>query len=181
MPNLEGPRASRRVLCTVMVSVVMYEAPLWAGCLDTDRARAITVFGDAAGVLAGIPPLHVLARERAEVYRATKDGTTMRDAKMDAREELRQSWQTEWSRSAKGNWTRSLIPTIREWTTRTHGETYFHLTQALSGHGCFAVYLKKIGRGEDGQCDHCNSEPDDAEHTLVRCTAWEEGRRQVEA
>jgi hypothetical protein len=51
----------------------------------------------------------------------------------------------------------------------------FHLTQALTGHGCFAAFLHKIGKEQEDRCWYC-SERDDAEHTLFVCEAWDEER-----
>ncbi|XP_062542083.1 uncharacterized protein LOC134210074 [Armigeres subalbatus] len=36
-----------------------------------------------------------------------------------------------------GRWTHRLIPNLSTWMNRKHGEVNFHLTQFLSGHGCF--------------------------------------------
>jgi hypothetical protein len=56
----------------------------------------------------------------------------------------------------------------------------FHLTQLLSGHGCFEAYLHRIGKADDPRCVNCNSgEIDSAEHTLVKCARFEEAREQM--
>ncbi|CAB0041323.1 unnamed protein product [Trichogramma brassicae] len=41
------------------------------------------------------------------------------------------------SATTKGQWTHRLIPSHRRWIERRHGEVKYHLTQLLSGHGCF--------------------------------------------
>jgi len=80
----------------------------------------------------------------------------------------------------KGRWTHTLIPEIAPWVNRTHGETNYHLTQALSGHGCFAAYLKRFGKLESSECWFCGDTVDDAAHTIFACDAWHVKRRQAE-
>jgi len=82
--------------------------------------------------------------------------------------------------SEKGRWTRTLIPNISPWINRRHGETDFHLTQALSGHGFFAADLKRFGKLGSSECWFCGDPLDDAAHTLFKCDAWHRKRRQAE-
>ena len=57
--------------------------------------------------------------------------------------------------------------------SRKHGQLNFHLTQVLSGHGCFDQYLFKMRIKEDPQCSHCsNGQNDGPQHTLCECVAW---------
>lgn len=49
---------------------------------------------------------------------------------------------------------------------RDHGALEFHLTQVLSGHGCFGEYLHKIGKEADINCHHCGAGNDNVEHAL---------------
>ena len=54
------------------------------------------------------------------------------------------------------------------------------LTQILSGHGCFQQYLYKRCRTTDPRCVLCASgDPDDAEHTLMRCEFFRAEREQL--
>ncbi|KMQ82520.1 reverse transcriptase [Lasius niger] len=55
---------------------------------------------------------------------------------------------------------------------RKHGSLSFHLTQILTGHGCFANFLRRIGKRADDSCDFCG-ERDSAIHTLRECPAWD--------
>jgi len=48
----------------------------------------------------------------------------------------------------------------------------FHVTQMITGHGCFGRYLWRIGRERTVQCWHCASDEDTAQHTLEECPAW---------
>lgn len=47
------------------------------------------------------------------------------------------AWREAWNASTKGEWTRTPFPDIRVWLNRKHGELSYHMTQALTGHGCF--------------------------------------------
>lgn len=64
-----------------------------------------------------------------------------------------------------------------KYTRRHGGGMTFRLSQLLTGHGSFAVYVFRIGKVDDPRYTHCNmGEEDSAEHTLTRCEAWEADR-----
>ncbi|XP_017773168.1 PREDICTED: uncharacterized protein LOC108560223 [Nicrophorus vespilloides] len=183
MHNKGGPKSSkRRLLGVVAQSIMLYATPIWEQAmtvlsyrkaLETVQRRGAikicsayrTISRDAVQVIAGVPPIELLVLERCERQR----GTT----KADARAKLLQKWQDKWHRSerSKGAWTLRLIPQIEPWLSRKHGETTFHLSQALSGHGCFGEYLHFIAKKEDERCWYCE-EDDSLEHTLFRCCRW---------
>ena len=52
----------------------------------------------------------------------------------------------------------------------------YFLVQALSGHGCFNVYLKRFKKRYDESCRYCGSLVDNAEHTLLSVPggSWKE-------
>ncbi|CAL1672035.1 unnamed protein product [Lasius platythorax] len=95
---------------------------------------------------------------------------------------LRRQWQIHLSKaSLPGIRTRNAIrPILDEWLDRKSGSIVFHLTQLLSGHGCFNAYLYKIRKVEDPACSHCGGGPDRAEHTLVDCAAWANEREDLD-
>ena len=63
---------------------------------------------------------------------------------------------------------------------RGHGELNFHLTQVMSGHGCFNQYLHKMGIKESPVCSHCDQgQVDDPRHTLFECEAWQRERGEL--
>ena len=86
MPNIGGPRASkRRVMAGAVMSVVLYGAPVWAEALRHARYRLMleavqrklalrissayrTVSLEAAQVMSGLVPVDILVRERKRVY-----------------------------------------------------------------------------------------------------------------
>lgn len=55
----------------------------------------------------------------------------------------------------------------------------FHLTQFLSGHGCFGYYLCRIKKVE--QPLDCNDPLDTAEHAIFKCDRWSRARMELEA
>ncbi|CAB0028828.1 unnamed protein product [Trichogramma brassicae] len=126
MPNSGGPGSSRRKLYAHVVdSIFLYGAPVWSTAAQTrayiqqaesaHRRACLRVIGgrphvayEATYVLAGIPPLALLADERAWLY-----GRRREDAKNEERLATLSKWQEAWDRSKKARWTHRLIPNIR--------------------------------------------------------------------
>lgn len=138
------------------------------------------------------PPADLLAMERRELFlrrRAVANETEVRpvstgiSVETALRVALRNDTFTRWRRrldeAEKGRWTRTVVRDVSAWSRRKHGFMTFHLTQLLSGHGCFGTFLQKIGKELTTVCHHCGYETDDAEHTMFRCTSWEEERAEV--
>ncbi|KAJ8965282.1 hypothetical protein NQ314_004245 [Rhamnusium bicolor] len=193
MPNSGGPRASRRkILGSVAHSVVLYGAEVWGDALNKQthhnklkklqRRVALRVCGayrttslEAALVISGIIPIKYQVEERCYIYDA-REGEQTRN---EIRENIMNKWQQEWREGTKGRWTQRLIPDIRTWLYRKHGEVSFYITQALTGHGCFEAYVHAIGKADSDRCHYCN-DIDTPEHTLFHCNRWEGNRGQVE-
>lgn len=75
--------------------------------------------------------------------------------------------------------THRLKKDVGKWHKRKHGEVDFHLSQALSGHGCFGAYLHKIGKAPTTACWYCDFPHNDAEHTIFVCDAWHGARKSL--
>lgn len=181
MPNIGGPRPSkRRILASVVHSQLLYAAPTWCKVADNKKLRMKltrlqrllciricsgyrTISAEAAGVIAGVPPIELMVEERRDRY----DGVT----KTVTRTFLETKWQKKWEQGVFGRWTWRLIPDIKAWVGRPFGEPDYYLTQALSGHGSFRKYLYDRGRAETDECPYCGGQ-DDADHTLFRCARW---------
>lgn len=188
MPNIGGPAPTkRRVLNAVVNSVLLYAAPVWDKAMKmakyrntytkVQRQMAIriscayrTVSTAAAQLLAGTIPIDLLVRERSLIYDRGKEEVK------NIRDETMKLWQERWDSATSGSWTKRLIPKVERWTGRKHGETDFHLTQVLSGHGCFEHFLHKIGRRRSAVCIFCHEEDDTAEHTFFNCPSWKTER-----
>jgi len=54
----------------------------------------------------------------------------------------------------------------------------FHLTQVLTSHGCFASYLRRIGKNSSMACWFCGYHVDDAAHKLFDYDTFTGPRRQ---
>ncbi|CAB0031187.1 unnamed protein product, partial [Trichogramma brassicae] len=102
---------------------------------------------EATYVLAGIPPLALLADEQTRLY-----GRHREDAKDEERLATLSKWQKAWDQSTKACWTHRLIPNIRVWIERRHGELNYHLTQLLTGHGFFKHHSQRYDHNHRAQC-----------------------------
>jgi len=185
MLNTRGPKQERRLLLTcVTKAIILYAAPFWAdafkvksytrGIQSTHRLCALrfcsafrTVSDDAALIIAGIAPIDLLAAEEKAVDSATRSGQQRRSARLEAREATMENRQRRWDESSKGRWTHRLIHKIRCWVVRKHGSVNFHLTQLLSGHGCFRQYLNRFGHEQLSHCTWCGVDyVEDAENII---------------
>ena len=155
IPNIGGPWLERRkLLSTVVESIQLYAAPTWAArALSTDvdkhmgavqrkiNLRIIngwrSISKDAANVLAGMPPVRLLALERSKVWHRQEEqrrlqGDLSEVEKTRIREEAKDTlfsrWQEEWDASGDGRWTHALIPRVKEWMLREHGAMDYRLT-----------------------------------------------------
>lgn len=197
MPNIGGPRQTRkRLLATVVSSVLLYGAPVWAKSLEitsyrktmssVQRLSAIrvasayrTVSHDAVNVVASCPPIDILAGERQRQHRRKKEEQRRVLCEEERPESLR-LWQERWDSSTKGRWTHRLIPDVTKWVNRQHGEVGYYITQLLTGHGCFRAYLHRFKRSDSPNCHHCGDATEDAEHVFFQCPFYEETREELE-
>ncbi|XP_046868464.1 uncharacterized protein LOC124460908 [Drosophila willistoni] len=146
MLNSRGPKQGRRLLLmNVMKSTMLYGAPAWANAMTvktyrrrletTYRLAALrvccgfrTISDDAALVIAGMTPIDLLAHEAQRIY-ATKmesapNPAELKGVKAAARQESWDAWQLRWTNSIKGRWTFRLIPDLKMWLQRKHGEIW---------------------------------------------------------
>ncbi|CAB0037474.1 unnamed protein product [Trichogramma brassicae] len=192
MPNSGGPRSSRRKLYAHVVdSILLYGAPVWSTAAQTrayiqqaesaHRRACLPLIGgrphvayEATYVLAGIQPLVLLADERARLY-----GRRREDAKDKERLATLSKWQEAWYRSKKARWTHRLIPNIRVWIERRHGELNYHLTQLLTGHRFFKHHSRRYDYNQSAQCPVCPSSIENAEHVFHHCPRFGEERERL--
>lgn len=196
MPNIGASKSrKRKLLATVVMSQMLYGAQVWAermgrsgwSLLGKSQRHIMkrvtsayrTVSDEALYVLAGMPPIELQARGRQNIYKKRKEGQNVEEIKEATKIELQSKWQERWQRGEKGQHTRRLIPDIRRWINRRHGEVNYHVTQALTGHGCFAAYLYKYGKLQSPECWFCGDGFDDASHTLFVCDGFEQNRRAL--
>lgn len=102
IPNIEGPRyQARRLLAAVPHSMLLYGAPIWDRTMSVVGRKAMekcqrrialrvamayhTISTDALLVLAGIPPIDLLAVERTEIHDGKKVGRAAAELSTEAR------------------------------------------------------------------------------------------------
>jgi hypothetical protein len=186
MPHMKWPGSSRRRLLSAVVhSRLLYGAAEWADglkyqknveTLNRVQRRVLvrvasahrTVSAEALQVLTGVLPADLQAEGRLLLHRQLCSKEEVK------RRQLRK-WQATWQTTDKGVWTRKLLPEIATWTKRRHGELTYYLTQALSGHGCFASFLLKIGEEETDGC-WFYGDCDETDQTLFVCERWDRER-----
>lgn len=149
-----------------------------------------TVSHAGATLLAGFPPIELVARMQAAVFHNTRalqhaQGSIVlrpRDAqqiKTRARLRLMDEWK-QWLLNPAINGSRviaAIYPIMEDWVGRRWGGLSYRATQLITGHGCFGQYLCRIGRDPSAECQHCPSAAvDTAQHTLAECEAWAEER-----
>ncbi|KAL4082363.1 hypothetical protein QTP88_030019 [Uroleucon formosanum] len=207
MPNIGGPvQWKRRLLTSVVDSQLLYAAPVWVSSIaDVSRTRGNlirpqrsaalrcirayrTVSDEAALVLACTIPADLLGLERLRIGKrlhAELEPGEQRPSKASVRRKEREltltRWQARWRTAGKGAWTRRAIPNVVRWVGRTVPwvPLTYHMTQALTGHGCFQWYLHRMGRAESPRCLLCPCTSDTAEHTLFVCERWEMFREEL--
>lgn len=200
-PNLRGPKErTRRLYLAVVTSVMMYGAPVWGPVVEgrvLSRLRRVhrsmvirviagyrTVSYSAACALAGVPPVDLLAGYYARTFKEVREeglatAGSIKEIKERARRDMIGVWRQRLAGTGReGRVVRDWIhPVLEQWMDRRRGRLHFHLTQVLTGHGCFGTFLFRIGREESAICRFCDSgERDDNRHTLMACEAWRDIR-----
>ncbi len=197
LPNIGGPRSSRRLLLSrVVSSVLLYGAPIWSEALGVKSNRKQlakiyrlttlrvisayrTTSDEAACVLAGMIPIDILVNEARRIYETKRRSSSVgQDIQAIERVKSMQSWQERWDTAVKGRWTHRLIPLIEPWLKRKHGEVNYHLTQFLTGHGGYRSYLQRFGHDDTSLCPSCNK-VEDPEHVLFECPRFEAERMDL--
>ena len=213
LPNIGGPNARVRALyANTVLSVLLYGAPVWTNVLAVNRtsrplarrvqrrmaARAVrayrTVSFAVVTALAGMPPVDLLSRERADLYWGRKalvaggevpTASAVAEMKEGARARTVEEWRKLLDRPEMRDSygvIEAVQPLLAEWAGEGHGAVIsYRMAQVLTGHGCFGEFLCRIGKRETGVCYHCGDISDTVWHTLARCPAWGEQRRVLVA
>jgi len=74
-----------------------------------------------------------------------------------------------------------VLPDVKRWLGKTVPwiPLSFHMTQALTEHGCFQKYLHRMGRAASPRCHYCGHESDSASHTLFDCPFFNGHREEL--
>lgn len=197
MSNHGGPRSSKRALiASVVNSTLLYGAQIWAegmnqqeSCKNMQRVHRLialrvicafrTVSYEAAVVIAGMPPISIMANEAQRLFNLKQSGAVgLQINKLERAQSLR-DWQHRWDTTNKGRWTYRLIPNLEAWLHRRHGEVDFYLSQFLSGHGCYRKYLFRFGHAVSPLCVCGEGEEEDAEHVMFKCRRFRVARQEL--
>lgn len=141
-----------------------------------------TVSREAILVVSGIISIDIMAMERRRSYVQRRGEQEPPEPEGEPQQTALDKWQDRWEAieaAEERQWTRRLIRDVRAWTGRRFGEVDFHITQALTGHGCFAQYLHRLGLLDDAGfwfCEHLNDDPN---HTFFECNTWYNKRREL--
>ncbi|CAK9834354.1 Putative 115 kDa protein in type-1 retrotransposable element R1DM [Anthophora retusa] len=206
--NIRGSTEGKRKLLTrVGQAIFMYGAPIWEDKIGKgdnkkwagkiSRISAIktsaayrTVTTEAAEVIAGSPPVELIAKMRKNNYERIKelnlDGLNKKERnritrriKKEGNRKMMKWWQEKWEiDTEKATSTKKLITNIEMWKNRKYGSVDYYLTQFLSGHGAFNQYLYKFKKRESPLCRVCKKE-ENAEHVIMHCKRWENERRGI--
>ncbi|XP_028966745.1 uncharacterized protein LOC114828103 [Galendromus occidentalis] len=199
LPRTRGAgEGRRRLLATVATSIATYGAPVWEKALRKERnvrrlasvqrqmalriCRAYRTAGlSAVLALSRQVPWHLVVTERKLRHEDRREpDPERRRTKKQRWEETLSKWQEEWTEdTGESEWTKKLVPDLREWQTRRHGQTSYHLTQALTGHGCFQEYLYRFRKTDSPECLLCLSgSVDGVRHTLMECEFFDREREE---
>ncbi|KAJ3661606.1 hypothetical protein Zmor_005996 [Zophobas morio] len=157
-------------------------------CMGRRCGSMDTAYRSIDSVLAGVPPLDLLAEERLQEWKRRKNERVKESSsgpsvacKREARKDLMQAWCERWRQTEKAAWTRRLIPNLTEWVGRGHGDVNHYTAQVLTGHGSFGAYLKRIGKIECSDCWYCEEGvEEDVEHAIFDCHRWTRVREECE-
>lgn len=209
MPNLRGPvEKKRKLYATTVNSVIMYGAPIWCDAICTSRelqrqvlrvqrtlairvvAGYRTISADAALLLARIVPVTLQASYLKRVFLRLRDlrmtGEWNRSLDKEIKEDEKILMTRQWHilldrEEVFGKRTCEAIrPHMSAWMNRQHGGLTYRITQVLTGHGCFNVFLYRIGKEPSPICSFCYLEEDTTEHTVQRCTQWMDERATLQ-
>jgi RNA binding protein fox-1 len=195
MPNKFGARSEKRkLIANVVTSILRYGGEAWIKALESERNRDKinsvhrlatmrvisayrTVSYSAACVIAGMMPICQLITEDQKCGQSKRScGSSERTA---YREQSIQQWQEAWDTSSKARWTYRLIPKIKPWLFRTHGEISYHLTQFLTGHGAFGSYLHRQKKIDTSLCPTCVNAEETPEHVVFECSRFDTEREDM--
>ena len=208
MPNCGGPRPQIRTLINSVVhSQLLYAAPSFSKMMKfkerrkemqkPQRISALRIISAyrtvptcAALVLAGLPPIDLLVLERDETYTQIKNvrseeqspverNRLISEIKVNGRNKVITKWQERWNQDESGRWTHMLIPNIKTWIERQHGNMGYFLTQVMTDHGSFNKYLNRFKLRSTSNCESCGALYEDARHILFECEKWSVFRSEL--
>ncbi|XP_020298468.1 uncharacterized protein LOC109862745 [Pseudomyrmex gracilis] len=149
---------------------------------------------ETAGVLAGVPPLALLAKmyvtryaRRVKLLQEGLPENNLREALANSERQARQQLLLDWEqhlnepRAAVQEVVAVIRPHLEVWLQNGVGHLTYRVTQVLTRHGCFGEYLCRIDKEPTAQCHKCGAASDSVEHTVEECPRWADDRRKLVA
>lgn len=96
---------------------------------------------------------------------------TLAELRKDYEQVIQDEWNDRWANSDHGPWTHRIWPSVVA-RQRSPFKPTFWLSQAVTGHGCFAEFLHRIGRRASLYC-HCSSQIEQTPHHIfLECPSF---------
>lgn len=121
-----------------------------------------TVSYEVATILARTLPWILVARKYKRIYEKIKkskvDKTWNKDKEEEIKEEEEKDMQKCWRNRIKKEdlpgpkLREAILKCFDDWMLNSHGGVNYHLTQLLTGHGCFNAYLQRMKKVESAMC-----------------------------
>ena len=178
-------------MLTAAYSALLYAIPVWhevtniktyrdlitKTCRPSKRSGCCayrTVSNNCLDILSGIPPTSLYVEQRCRLFARLEDRPTIVA-------DILEKWAVAWDNSTGCDlWFKALIPDIRTFLWRPHGNTDFFMTQFFTGHGAFNSYLFRFKVSDSIECPSCGRE-DTPQHTFFECKAFSNLKSQLEA
>jgi len=177
-----GHLAARTIYRGVFLPRVTYAAEIWATgtkliksqkkLLSAQRAPLlamtvhITPSTNCLPVVAGTMPLDLEVRSQALKKNWIRQEITHEENDIK-QNYIFDEWQTRYDTLPKGNWTKKMIPSVRQRFSLPMKLDHF-TTQFLTGHGDFRVKLHSFNLVTDPICE-CDRKPETVNHVLRFC------------
>lgn len=126
--------------------------------------------------VAGVLPLDLEIRKVALLKRARIGKITQEQYKENVNE-LLEVWKNRYDTSDKGDWTKVMIPNIRERYGLPMPLDHY-TTQLLTGHGDFRSKLYKFKLVASPNCG-CRNGSETVQHVMYRCPRTQEDREEL--
>ncbi|CAI6370238.1 unnamed protein product [Macrosiphum euphorbiae] len=184
---------SRTLYKGVFLPRVTYASEIWApgvklkksikklGSMQRPPLLAMTAAYRTAStnclsVVAGVLPLD-LEVVKSALQKRLKRGEITLDQFKDHETEIFTEWQERYESTDKGEWTKTMIPSVRERYMLPMPLDHY-TTQMLTGHGDFKSKLFKFKLVASPNCG-CRGGSETVQHVLYRCPRTENYRKEL--
>lgn len=155
--------------------------PSYAAKINKVRRRILArsvcsyrkVSNEALNILPSTSLVDLLILERSRKFSLRRHpGGNASVATIRANWQIMASWKERLERASFGQWTLKLISNLEGWCIRSFESMDFHLTQVISGNGCFGEYLFMIKKEPSSGSMQCGTDHDGVRHISFECANW---------